>query len=181
MLMKQFNLTLLTLLTALLCGTVSARGETVTDYTVDFNTKIDVSSHNFKVAPQWNHIVGSGNYDGYGPYYMSYTWYDTKDGKTGVLSIPQQYAGDYGGGNETTDLLVTPVVSGTISFVVKAQSSSAYLSLYALNEDGTINTTTYDGDTTPVDAPLKKFSASELGGGQQTGLQLLTPLTNHRL
>ena len=155
MLMKQFNLTLLTLLTALLCGTVSARGETVTDYTVDFNTKIDVSNHAFKVAPNWGHIVDSYTDDYSNVYYMQYSWRADYGDSDGALSIPKQEAGDTWDYGTVYDLLVTPVVSGEISFKVKCKGSSytSYMELYSLNESSTAKETL-----------LKKFTASDMGG-----------------
>lgn len=162
--MKQFNLTLLTLLMALLCGTVSARGETETDYTVDFNTKIDVSNHNFKVAPNWGHIVDSYyDEDEWETLYVTYSWGNNYGETDGALSVgTQSLSSGYGTGTPVYDLLVTPVVNGTISFKVKTKSSnSSDLTLYSLNETGTAK----------VDQ-LKKFTASELGG-QVAGLQLL--------
>lgn len=94
-------------------------------YTVDFNTAISTSSHDFAVASNWSHLVGSGNYDGYGPYYMSYSYSTDKgvDG-SGCLSAGRQYAGDNYGGTECTDLLITPEVKGTITLDVKKSSSS---------------------------------------------------------
>lgn len=94
-------------------------------YTVNFNTAISTSAHDFAVASNWSHLVGTGNYDGYGPYYMSYSYYASSgvDG-TGCLSAGRQYAGDNWGGTECTDLLITPEVKGTITLDVKKTSSS---------------------------------------------------------
>ena len=113
------------------------------DYLVDFNSTITTSNHNFAIAPKWGHIVPNSDYDGYGPYYMSYSYNSTAgiDG-TGALGANRQYAGDYSGGETVYDLLVTPVVSGTITLQVKAMSTAsssnnAFVEFYSLNEDGT--------------------------------------------
>jgi hypothetical protein len=119
----------------------SAWAATVNNYTVDFNTAITTSNHDFAVARKWKHIVGTGNYDGYGPYYMSYS-YNTSDGRdnSGSLLAYRQYAGDNWGGEVVTDLLVTPVVEGSVTLWVKAVSTAsssypAYIELYSLNDD----------------------------------------------
>jgi len=112
-------------------------------YTVDFNTAIATSNHDFKVAKGWGHIVGENNYDGSGPYYMSYS-YKSEDGVsgTGALSAARQYAGDNWGGEVCYDLLVTPAVNGTITLDIKAStgasaSNNAFVEVYAINNDGT--------------------------------------------
>ncbi len=135
--MKQAKLLLLTLLAVL--GYSGARAE----YSVDFNTAISTSNHDFAVAAKWGHIVPNSDYDGYGPYYMSYS-YSTSDGVdgTGALSAGRQYAGDYAGGEVIYDLLVTPEVSGTITLAIKASSlasssNNAFVEFYSLNADGT--------------------------------------------
>lgn len=103
-------------------------------YVVNFNTSIATNSHDFQVASNWSHIVGSGNYDGYGPYYMSYSYYETAgvDG-TGCLSAGRQYAGDNWGGTECTDLLITPEVKGEVTLAVKKTSSSnSFIEFYTV-------------------------------------------------
>jgi membrane-bound inhibitor of C-type lysozyme len=114
-----------------------------TNYLVDFNTEIATSSHDFKLASNWGHIVGSGNYDGYGPYYMSYS-YKADEGfnGTGTLIAYRQYAGDSSGGETCYDLLVTPLVSGTITMKVKAHtnassSNPSFVEIYETDETGT--------------------------------------------
>ncbi len=133
--MKQAKFLLLTLLAVL--GYSGARAE----YSVDFNTAITTSNHDFAVAQKWGHIVGTNNYDNMGPYYMSYSYSGTDgvDG-TGALVAYRQYAGDSGGGAVCYDLLVTPTVSGTITLQVKAvstasSSNNAFVEFYAT--DGT--------------------------------------------
>lgn len=111
-------------------------------YNFDFNKAIAVSNHDFIVGSNWGHIVGTGNYDGYGPYYMSY-YYKAIDGfdGTGALYATRQYAGDSWGGSECTDLLVTPLVNGLITLKVKVNGASSsypsYVEIYQINEDGT--------------------------------------------
>lgn len=133
-------------------GAAPDNGITVSDYTepvsagytVDFNTKITTSNHDFKVAKGWGHIVSTNDYDGQGPYYMSYSYYASMGvGSTGCLWASRQYAGDYNGGGVVNDILVTPAVNGTVTLDVKAygtasSSNPAYVEVYAINSDGTL-------------------------------------------
>ena len=116
--MMKVKFLLLTLLSVL--GMNTAWAETVSPYKVDFNKTISTGLHDFAVASNWDHFVPKSNYDGMGPYYMSYGYYTDQgiDG-TGTLLCNQQYAGDYGGGEVVKDILVTPVVSGTLTLHVK--------------------------------------------------------------
>lgn len=121
----------------------SAAAPEPTGYTVDFNNTIVTSNHDFILGSNWGHVVGTGNYDGYGPYYMSYSY--TSDGGfngTGSLQAYRQYAGDNYGGTECYDLLVTPLVSGEITMKVKASSSASnsnpsYVEIYKIDAAGT--------------------------------------------
>ena len=138
--MKKAKFLLLTLLSVL--GMNTAWAETVSPYEVDFNTAITTSVHNFAVASNWGHIVPASDYDGYGPYYMSYT-YSSNEGieGSGALICYRQYAGDYAGGEVIKDILVTPKVNGTITMYVKPNSTSSsnpsFVEIYDLNEAGT--------------------------------------------
>ncbi len=139
--MKKAKLLLLTLLAVIGYGTAGA--ETVSPYTVDFNTAITTSKHDFQVASNWGHIVGQGDYDGWGPYFMSYS-YNAENGidGSGTLMANRQYAGDNGGGEVINDLLVTPAVSGAVKLYVKASSLASssqpsFVEFYTLNEAGT--------------------------------------------
>lgn len=112
-------------------------------YTYDFNTSIATSNHGFILGSNWGHVVGSGDYDGYGPYYMSYS-YTADDGfnGTGSLQAYRQYAGDSQGGTVCYDLLVTPLVSGKITMKVKASSSASssnpsFVEVYKIDAAGT--------------------------------------------
>ena len=139
--MKQAKLLLL-MLCALL-GYTNVLAETVSPYTVDFNTNPGTSSHDFAVASSWGHIVPTSDYDGYGPYYMTYS-YSAEEGidGSGTLNAYKQYAGDNFGGEVVSDILVTPVVSGTIELYVKANnlantSYPSFVEFYTLNEAAT--------------------------------------------
>jgi len=128
--MKKVKALLFALLTCLGVGSAGAES-----YVLDFDTPISTSSHDFAVASNWDHVVGSGNYDGYGPYYMTYSYYATSGvGGSGCLSAGRQYAGDYGGGTECTDLLITPEVKGTVTLAVKKTSSNnSFIEFYAMS------------------------------------------------
>jgi hypothetical protein len=139
--MKQAKFLLLML--CVLLGYTNVLAETVSPYTVDFNTNPGTSSHDFAVASSWGHIVPTSDYDGYGPYYMTYS-YSAEEGidGSGTLNAYKQYAGDNFGGEVVTDLLVTPVVSGKIELYVKANnlantSYPSFVEFYTLNEAAT--------------------------------------------
>ncbi len=127
-----------------LCPNACGNGDVfATSYIVDFNTAISTSDHAFQVASNWRHIVDTNNYDGYGPYYMSYSYYQTSGvGDTGTLLAYRQYAGDNSGGGVVNDILVTPAVNGTVTLDIKASisagsSNNAFVEVYAINSDGT--------------------------------------------
>lgn len=127
------------------------QAETKSPYTVDFETAINTSNHSFKVASNWKHIVDSYN-DGYSDYYMNYSYKSSGgvDG-SGCLYAPKQEAGDNWDNGEVKDVLVTPPVSGKISFDIKAYSTSGFfVEIYEIKADGTLGSrlvrkTTSDG------------------------------------
>ncbi len=136
--MKQAKFLLLTLLAVL--GYSEARA----DYTVNFNTEIATSSSDFKVASNWQHIV---DVDTYYDNNMSYSWKES-DGidSSGALLAMKQMKNDWGSsGTETYDMLVTPVVSGTVTIYAYPYSASssnkAFVELYSLNSAGTARDT----------------------------------------
>ena len=141
--MKKTKLFLLTLLSLFLGGVNAAWA-----YSVDFDAEISTSSHDFVVAPNWKHIVGSSNDDGYGPYYMSYG-YNSKGGVdgTGALRVGAQngyFSGSTQSGEDFTeghyDYLVTPLVNGTVTLQVKrygVTGYSSYVKVFKANEAGT--------------------------------------------
>ena len=139
--MRKNSYLLLMLLSLLFTNRVWA--DSVSPYSMDFNTAILTGNHDFAVASNWGHIVGSGNYDGYGPYYMSYSYSETNGvDNSGALQANKQYAGDNWGGEVVYDLLVTPNVSGTVTLQVKATVSAspanpAFVEFYSLNETAT--------------------------------------------
>ena len=134
-------------------------------YVCDFNTQITTSDHAFQVASNWRHIVGS--YTSYygDTSYPYYSWSETAgvDG-SGTLSC-----GTNQSSNSIYDLLVTPVVKGTVTIQAKASTIwySHLLEFYKItdNGDGTftrgdkitvdvsaINATDFVTITIPVDA-----------------------------
>lgn len=139
--MGKLKITLFALLALL--GFCRAQAETVSPYLTDFNSNPGTGNHDFAVASNWKHIVPVSDYDGYGPYYMSYS-YSSTDGidGSGTLLAYRQYAGDYDGGEVVKDILVTPVVSGTVTLYVKASglastSNPSFVEFYNVNTEGT--------------------------------------------
>ena len=133
-------------------------------YVCDFNTAITTSSHDFQVASNWRHIVGT--YKDYwgSTSYPSYSYSETDgvDGSGALSCITNQSS------NSLYDLLVTPVVKGTVTIDAKTTTSydTPQLSFYKIidNGDGTysrgnqitvdvsaINTTSFTTITIPVD------------------------------
>lgn len=142
-------------------GGLAAQAETVANYTIDFNSAISTSNHDFRVASNWKHIVDKfeGSYGDV--YYMTYT-YKSSDGVegTGALYCGEQKAGDYWSGEEQAvwDLLVTPVVNGKIYLKVKGASySGGYVELYKVNATGTAK----DGSTLKKIAQNTDFTNSD--------------------
>lgn len=144
LLMKKVRHLCMALLTAI-GATLTAGAEQVSPYTVDFNTPITTSDHAFKVAPNWKHIVGKYT-DAWGDtYYMSYSYRgaggrpDDAGNNTGALYISSQTAGEsYYDQSAVTDVLVTPVVSGDVTIYVNADSYSSSMTIYNINDDGTL-------------------------------------------
>lgn len=119
-------------------GAFSVSAETVQNYTFGFNDPINTSSHDFRVGPNWKHVVGYTE-DGYGKYYMNYSYRESDgvDG-TGCLAAYEQKGNDYGTATEEVwDLIVTPEVQGTIKLKAKKMSDSAFIELWPLNDTGT--------------------------------------------
>ena len=132
--MKHVKILLLTFLATLFSPLVSK----AESYLCNFDTKIDTSNPNFKVASNWEHIVHK-YVDDYGDIsYMPYIYYTTAGvGSSGTLYAGRQMTGSYGyTGATPSDYLVTPVVSGEITMQVKSSSYSSYVSFYTLDETG---------------------------------------------
>lgn len=153
--MKHVKILLLTFLATLFSPLVSK----AESYLCNFDTKIDTSNPNFKVASNWEHIVhkyvddgsgdgGWGDGDWYSSQattasagdisYMPYS-YDTTAGvgSSGTLYAGRQMTDSYGyTGATPSDYLVTPVVSGEITMQVKSRSYSSYVSFYTLDATG---------------------------------------------
>lgn len=126
----------LLLFVALVMATVASWAADVSPYQTTFDTPINTADPAFRVASNWKHIVGKYS-DSYGDYYMTYS-YQAEDGVegSGALRAGEQRAGESYYDSETvTDLLVTPVVSGQVTLQVRRRSSSAFVELYALNDD----------------------------------------------
>jgi len=114
-------------LALILLGFGWASAETVTNYTVDFNTSINTSDHAFKVAPGWGHIVASEQ-GGWSTSYASYSYNATAgvDG-TGTLYCGSQLS-------SANDYLVTPAITGKMTMQVKL-SYGGSIKFYAVTED----------------------------------------------
>lgn len=123
---------------ALLAVVGMARAEVVTNYTEKFDN-LDVSNHEF--APKgWGHIVE--NYeDWYGgeTYYVEYSNPATGGQDGAYLQAGSQSLGSgWGSTEDVHDLLVTPAVTGTVTFYAKLAKLSGAVTLYTCtkNEQG---------------------------------------------
>lgn len=115
---------------AFIAGLSTAKAETISPYSYGFDG-LDVSEHDF--APTgWNHIV-----DSYSGDYVSYTAYD-EGGQDGgaYLGVGSQELGYGWDAQEVFDLLVTPPVSGDVSFYAKQSSSSGSVEIYTVTKNG---------------------------------------------
>lgn len=128
-------------LALILLGFGWASAETVTNYTVDFNTAINTSSHDFRVASGWAHVVKSYyDSDEWEEIYVSYSHSATGGVEgTGALKIGTQVL-DYYGSSWVNDMLVTPAVTGTVTLKVKAVSSAGTsgtgIKIWKVTKDG---------------------------------------------
>lgn len=121
--------TTMTALLALLATATGVRAETVDNYSYDFNTSINTSDHAFRVATGWGHIVDAFTYEN--PYsgtqtkYQSYGYESTGGVTGGWLHVYGEEIGyTYGDIYHTsTDMIVTPKITGTASIYIKGQST----------------------------------------------------------
>lgn len=136
--MRKLYFSLAFLAAFLFCAN-RANADIVNNYTVDFNTAISTSSHDFKVGSGWGHIVDRYyDEDEYDYVYVSYS-YSTSAGRdgSGALKAGSQTLGSGWSTKTATDLLVTPAVTGKASvWVKKASSSTGNIKFYAVTKDG---------------------------------------------
>ena len=123
--MKTITRFLMTLLAVV--GWNTAQAETVSPYEVDFNTTITTDG-DFAVAPNWGHMVNTN---------VSYTY--VSDGGVNGSGALRTYTNQKS--KNAYDLLVTPLVSGTVTLYVKPlgrwYNDSAFLEFYSMDESGT--------------------------------------------
>ncbi|MBR4389230.1 MAG: hypothetical protein IKT00_08650 [Prevotella sp.] len=134
-------------------------------YVMDFNTTISTSNHDFSVGKNWGHIVGEAVIDG-DTYYMSYSYNSASgvDGTGCLLGYSQQGGSYYEGYSPVTDVLVTPLVSGTVALYAKTSySTPQYVEFYQVSEDGKT-----------LGSLIQKFTLSEMDDSDITGWKFLT-------
>lgn len=165
--MKKF--TLLALI-GLLFGYGTASADTVTNYSVDFNTSISTSNHDFKVAPGWAHIAESSAYGSY----VQYTYHSAGGvDDSGYLQVGTNLFSDGYGDHETiTDLLITPSITGTAKIKVKKESNSGNIRFYNVTyADGQYKQGSFI-DVTQPDLNTDEFTEITISGlaGQRIGI-----------
>lgn len=141
MLMSKSRHLAMGFVTSLAVATASAAD--VAPYNCDFNNKIVTSNPAFKVASNWSHIVNSYIDDWGDESWMSYNYYsDGGCDNSGYLFANNQYASGSGwyDGQTVFDLLVTPLVKGTVKLNVKASNYQRKIEVYSINADGSKGT-----------------------------------------
>lgn len=137
--MRKLNCLLATVM-LLLWGS-GAWADAVSNYKVDFNSAISTSAHDFKVASGWGHLVSSyWDEDEWETLYASYS-YKAAGGvdDSGCLLVgPQTGLGSgWSTTGSTTDLLVTPQVTGASSIYVKKFKANGTVKFYTVTKSGT--------------------------------------------
>lgn len=121
------RITFLLSLMAMLFSFNTVNAETVSPYAVDFNTTIDVSQPEFKVAPGWRHIAGYSTSYYYGNTYMTYSYSST-------IGVDGSGALEAGAQKTNKDYLISPKVSGTVSLDVNKRYSGGSIKFFKVNE-----------------------------------------------
>ena len=144
----------------LLFGSLFAKADVVSPYTMDFNTEIVTNSNatgaenrDFKVGPGWDHIY-SYREVGYNPVqkYVPYTYSSTQGNNSsgclyaGTNTAYDSWAGEY---LLIEDYLVTPPLSGEVTIMVKRKASDGTINFYnVLTENGDLKIDTLITPTT---------------------------------
>lgn len=129
---------------AVASGFSGARAETVENYSFDFDTSFSTADHSFKPAAGWGHLVDAFTYEN--PYsgtqtkYQTYS-YEATGGVTGgwLRFYGEEIGYTYGGIYHTsTDMIVTPRISGTSSIYLKGSSTyyDPVVKFYIINKEG---------------------------------------------
>ena len=144
----------------LLFGSLFAKADVVSPYTMDFNTVIVTNSNatgaenrDFKVGTGWDHIY-SYQEVGYNPVqkYVPYTYSSTQgNNSSGCLYAGTNTVYDSWLGENLLikDYLVTPPVSGEVTIMVKRKASDGTINFYnVLTENGDLKIDTLITPTT---------------------------------
>ena len=144
----------------LLFGSLFAKADVVSPYTMDFNTEIVTNSNttgaenrDFKVGTGWDHIY-SYQEVGYSstPKYVPYTYSSTQgNNSSGCLYAGTNTVYDSWLGENLLikDYLVTPPVSGEVTIMVKRKASDGTINFYnVLTENGDLKIDTLITPTT---------------------------------
>ena len=144
----------------LLFGSLFAKADVVSPYTMDFNTVIVTNSNatgaenrDFKVGTGWDHIysyqeVGYNSTQKYVPYTYSSTQGNNSSGclYAGTNTAYDSWAGEY---LLIEDYLVTPPLSGEVTIMVKRKASDGTINFYnVLTENGDLKIDTLITPTT---------------------------------
>ena len=144
----------------LLFGSLFAKADVVSPYTMDFNTVIVTNSNatgaenrDFKVGTGWDHIysyqeVGYNSTQKYVPYTYSSTQGNNSSGclYAGTNTVYDSWLGE---NLLIKDYLVTPPVSGEVTIMVKRKASDGTINFYnVLTENGDLKIDTLITPTT---------------------------------
>lgn len=139
--------------------------DTMSPYSVNFDTTINTDDHNFKVATGWGHIPESYNandgYYGTETYWVKYSFRssDGVDGSGCIYADSQNIgytATDWGESDDkknVNDLLVTPAAYGNVSLMVKSKNTTtSSIKFYKVDDNNVVDKAN----------PILEVSASEL-------------------
>lgn len=156
-------------------------------YTYDFNETLSITSNSHNLPKGWDHMasayIAEGWYD-YDYFYPTYTYLSTGGiDDSGALKIGDQTElGNYNDSGPTHDLIITPMVSGTIKLKVKSSASTTTDASFVEFYKMTLNGTKWSkGDKITVDnaSDLVNMTSSDLNNSEFVELSFTLPETCH--
>lgn len=174
--MRQKIFSLFVLLAAIV-GVMPSMAQVTSPYLVDFETPIETNTsrfgqpgdanRDFKVASGWSHVVEGAYYNYSKQQFTPYTYHANKNGVDGssCLQAGQQFGYDSYGDEyyDWHDILVTPLVSGTVTIDLKKSTSNGQVNFYIM---------TKNGETFERGRVLKSVTSSQLSSDEYTTITI---------
>lgn len=138
--MKRFNCIVALMSVLLNIAPASAyEQETISDYSYDFNLGLGDAQATLEsgwAPPGWSHIVDA--YEGsWETYTVDYTYVPSIGvGGSAAVSISSQSLGAWYSPYDANDLLVTPLVTGTVTLQVKLNEYDGTIRFFNVDQDG---------------------------------------------